>query len=384
MIVYDKNKLRETFFLSDVRYLKDSGFVTKEHWQLASDKTSGLYTHRNWFFRMLFGILGLLLYLAVIGAVSLVFLSIIDRDFKIVLVFYALVVVAVTEVIARLGCFRYGLDDIGVLFNHAAVGGVVYAYTENTNAVYLVLIVLSVLTLLRYVHSLSVVVFIGALLWLLSDFALNSGTISGFTLPFLLAALAGILLFSRRFLSRWNIHGFYTDAISTYRSSALILLYLSLNYALVRFAAAALMQVVVLPGEDLPFGWIFRLLTFIIPMVYIAIGIWKKDRPILWIGMASFAVSVYSVRLFYYILPGEWEFLIGGLLLFALSFYAYRKLRGREKGLTYEPDRFERTPAFQVAEMVIANANTHVSAPESSPMEFGGGDFSGGGSSSGY
>jgi hypothetical protein len=73
---------------------------------------------------------------------------------------------------------------------------------------------------------------------------------------------------------------------------------------------------------------------------------------------------------------------LGGLVLFAIAYFMIKKLKDKETGLTFTPERLHESNAFLNAEALIV-ASTFGMKPEVkpvNPMEFGGGGFSGGGS----
>ena len=102
----------------------------------------------------------------------------------------------------------------------------------------------------------------------------------------------------------------------------------------------------------------------------------------LWIGLLSLAFSIYTIRFYYSILPIETVLTIGGLFLFAFTYFAIKRIKNNTTGITFQPDRFTPANAIGNAEALITSQlglNPEIKTPES-PMKFGGGDFSGGGS----
>jgi hypothetical protein len=82
-------------------------------------------------------------------------------------------------------------------------------------------------------------------------------------------------------------------------------------------------------------------------------------------------------------MPIEVALTIGGIVMFAIAYFSIQKLKHKETGLTFKPDRINNSDAFLNAEaLVVASAfgMKPEAKPQDSPMEFGGGGFSGGGS----
>jgi hypothetical protein len=82
-------------------------------------------------------------------------------------------------------------------------------------------------------------------------------------------------------------------------------------------------------------------------------------------------------------LPPEAALTLGGLVLFGIAYFSIKKLKNNETGLTFKPDRIANSSTFLNAEALIITSTFGMkpeTKPSESPMEFGGGGFSGGGS----
>src|SRR5690606_11475961 len=147
-----------------------------------------------------------------------------------------------------------------------------------------------------------------------------------------------------------------------------------------------LMNVVVGPGQDIPFAFLFYAFTFLIPPFFLVYSIKFKDRMFFIIGLLAVAFSVFTIRFYYSIMPIEIALVIGGAALFAASYIFIRKIRHKDIGLTYKPDRYTDSEALAYAQAIIVSSQSHIKTAETieSPMHFGGGGFSGGGSSGNY
>jgi hypothetical protein len=69
--------------------------------------------------------------------------------------------------------------------------------------------------------------------------------------------------------------------------------------------------------------------------------------------------------------------------LFGIAYFSIRKLKDNETGLTFKPDRINNSNAILNAEALIVASAFGIKPelkPQDSPMDFGGGGFSGGGS----
>ena len=126
----------------------------------------------------------------------------------------------------------------------------------------------------------------------------------------------------------------------------------------------------------------FYILTFVIPIFYIVFGLKQKDRIFLLIGLFTLGFGIYTILYYYAILPLETVLVLGGILLFLTSYFSIKKLRDSTTGLTFQPDRGNKSSQILDAQAFLINSNIQTKAPASpeSKMPFGGGGFSGGGS----
>lgn len=106
----------------------------------------------------------------------------------------------------------------------------------------------------------------------------------------------------------------------------------------------------------------------------------------LWIGVLALTFSIYSIRYYYALLPIEITLTIGGIVIFFFSYFVIKSIREKESGITFKIDRFLNSNALANAEILITATQMSIkpTAVDGSKMKFGGGDFSGGGSSGNF
>jgi hypothetical protein len=85
-------------------------------------------------------------------------------------------------------------------------------------------------------------------------------------------------------------------------------------------------------------------------------------------------------------LPIEYALLLGGSILFAMVYFSIKKVQNNTVGITFKEDKSLNPMAFDLVKAILINANVHseITTTNESPMEFGGGGFSGGGSSGNF
>lgn len=383
MIVYDKTELENVTLLEEGQSLKSAGFINKEQYNLIINELAVPKSQNNILIRAGFFLLGSFLYSSICGFITLLSLEGNYENYKVLVFIFSIIGFAGTDFLAKQKFYRYGLDDAFLLGSQLTLAIAIGISTDGNGLIIsLILMITSLLSYLRYVHLSMALLFCFAttssLVYTLFELGATGKTI----LPFVLMLFsAGIYFYSKPILKNLKTT-FYYKGVLLANSFSLILFYLSGNYLVVRELSVALLGAEIAPNSDISFAYIFYVFTFIVPAAYLVYSLLKKDRIMLWIGALAMAFSIYSIRFYYAVLPIETFLTIAGLLLFAFTYFAINKLKHKETGITFRPDRFTNSNAFMNAETLIASQlGLKPETVQESDMKFGGGGFSGGGSS---
>lgn len=382
MIAYDKTELENVTLVEEAQSLETAGFIDKQQYGFITKELTTLKSQSNILIRAGFFLLGCFLYSSICGFLTLISYDVIDENYAFLIYVYAIIGFAGTEFLARQKYYGHGLDDAFLLGAQLALAIAVRVSTDgNGLLIALTITITSLLCYLRYVHlSMALLFCLSAttgLVYTLFEFGSTGKTI----LPFVTMLFsAGIYYCSKINLKKLKMP-FYHKGILLANSFGLILFYLSGNYLVVRELSVALLGTEIAPNSDISFAPFFYAFTFIVPAAYLAYSLLKKDRLMLWIGSLALAFSIYTIRYYYAVLPLETFLTIAGLVLFAFTYYAIKRLKNNATGITFRPDRFTNAKAFTNAEALISSQlGVKPGTIQESNMEFGGGDFSGGGS----
>lgn len=384
MIVYDKNSLENLSLLQEANSLQKAGFISKEQKDLIKKELPSFKRQSNILVRLGFFLLGAFLYLSICGVIALFGLSGERIFFEICCYIFAIVGFAGAEFLAYQNYYGHGLDDAFILRAILNIGIAIAITTEGyeLNIAFFVALV-SFLMYRRYLHLLSLLVFCLAASAVLFYGAFEFGTIGKTILPFITLLFSALFYFITKQILNNLKQSYYYNGLLLANSFCLILFYLSCNYLVVRELSVALLGNEILPGHDIPFAFFFHAFTIIIPIVYLVQALKTRDRIMLWLSFAAIAFSIYTIRFYHSILPVEVALTLGGLVLFAIAYFSIKKLKNNEAGLTFKPDRINRSNAILNAEALIVASTFGLkpaAKPADSPMDFGGGGFSGGGS----
>jgi hypothetical protein len=175
----------------------------------------------------------------------------------------------------------------------------------------------------------------------------------------------------------------YENGITVGQIVCLVTLYLAGNYYIIQSLSDQLHGQV---NSPIPFGAFFWAWTILVPFVYIGFGIKKKDAILLRTGLLLVTAAALTFRNYYHILPLDVTLTIVGAILLGIAYSIMRYLKTSKHGFTYaEPDEENMMDHLKVESLLVAESfSTAPSAPTDSGTKFGGGDFGGGGSSSGF
>ncbi|MBE8724186.1 hypothetical protein [Flavobacterium hungaricum] len=383
MIIYDKNILDNEALDDQAAALYSGGFISKEQRKLIEKELPSFKKQNNILVRLGFFLLGSFLYLSICGVISLIALSGNDDFLDICCYLFAIVGFVGAALLAKRNYHNHGLDDAFILGGLLTFGCAIAITTEGYEMVIAFFVSVAALYMfLRYLHVLSMLVFCFAVTTLLFFGMFEFGELGKAVLPFTAMIFAAVFYFlTKRVIKNLN-QQYYYNGLLLANSFCLILFYLSCNYLVVRELSAELLGTEVKPGTDITFAFFFYAFTIVVPILYLVQALRTKDRIMLWINFAVIAFTIYTIRYYHSVLPIEIGLTLGGIVLFTIAYFSIKRLKEKESGLTFKPDRINHSDGFLNAEALIV-ASTFGMKPEvktDSPMEFGDGGFSGGGS----
>ncbi|WP_316841020.1 hypothetical protein [Pedobacter gandavensis] len=202
------------------------------------------------------------------------------------------------------------------------------------------------------------------------------------TMPFLMITLALLIYGFAKQLDKK--HWVYNNVLGMVQIGSLLTAYAAGNYFIVRELGSTMNDVTLKPDQGIPFGWFFWLWTIGIPLIYIAMGLKRKEVILLRSGLILVAAAAFTFRSYYHVLPIEMMLVICGGLLLGLSYAVMRYLESPKHGFTAaELDDDQLLDKLKVESLIVSGTfGDGTSAPEGSRM--GGGNFGGGGASSDF
>ncbi len=379
MIVYNKTSLHHERIQEQSTTAFENNFISKEELQNIKQKYPVQFYTPNIFIRIgLFILTGIILSFS-FSLFSMPFMGSIENAWKGLMLFFALLTYAALEFMVQSNRhYKSGVDD-ALLWNFAGMlfGSISLILDAGalTNCVLAFLISFYCST--RFADRImSVVAFLSLLAILFFLFTDHLG-ISKAIIPFVLMAASAAVYFVVKNLEKKETLKNYEHCFTMIIIVSLLSFYAAGNYYVVREVNNAMFHLT--SDGSLPFGWMFWILTVLIPILYIARGIQKKDAIFLRVGLLLIAAMIFTVRNYYHLIPHEVFMTIAGSVLLILSYGLISYLKQPKFGFTYaELNKENKMEKLQIESLIIAETFGQQSKPTET-TKFGGGSFGGGG-----
>ncbi|WP_423149654.1 hypothetical protein [Rubrolithibacter danxiaensis] len=389
MIIYNKTWLSNLLLINQVEKEFEAGLITNQELRNIKEKYPVGFYSPNLFIRA-----GLFLLTLIISIFSSGFLSLILADAHVIesygwLIFLALVhYIALEFLVQTKFHFRSGADDALLWITFGLLTAAFVWAGSNKNADnYLrisgFIFILSAILSLRFSDVLmSAVCCLSCLAFLFFAWQ-KMGGLGLTTLPFILMFSSGLIYWFVRKNAGSTKTKFYAGSLVVLQAISLITLYLAGNYFFVRELGNMLSGS---KNESIPFDWFFWLWTATLPFLYIGFGLLQRNRTLLRTGLLLIAVTAFTIRNYYHLVPLELALSLCGIITLSISYIVINYLRIPRNGFTSaETENPDLIDKLNVESLVISEtfSKTGQGSTEESTL-FGGGKFGGGGASSGF
>ncbi len=379
MIAYNKTSLHNERIQEQSTTAFENNFISKEELHNIKLKYPVLFYTPNIFIRIGLFILTLIILSFSFSLFSLLFMNSLEYAWKGLMLFFAILTYAALEfMVQSKKHYKSGVDD-ALLWNFAGMlfGSISLILDAGalTNCVLAFLI--SFYCSIRFTDRImSMVAFLSFLAILFFLFTDHLG-ISKAIIPFVLIAASAAVYFLIKTLEKKETLKNYEHCFTMISIVSLLSFYAAGNYYMVREVNNAMFHLT--NDGSLPFGWLFWILTVLIPIFYIARGIQQKDAIFLRVGLLLIAAMIFTVRYYYHLIPHEIFMTITGVILLVVSYTLIKYLKQPKFGFTYaELNKQNEFEKLQMESLIIAETLGQQSTPVET-TKFGGGSFGGGG-----
>lgn len=379
MIAYNQDWLDALLTKDTTREWHAKGLLSTEKWQVIQERYSSNFYSPNGFVRIGLAIFCLILLLAAAGLAALLVEPESDIGFSIFSLFWGIICLVILEsrVIRKGRHLRSGIDDMLLYVAAGAfISGLCSPLHYSTPPIVYCCIALPffIAGALRYIDRLMAIAAYACSLLIVLLAVKEIPRLALYLLPFAgMLFSAGAYIFALRGQDRYawrHWHG----VLLVIELLALVSFYASGNFWVVQQAGADFFQL-----EQVPLPWFFWIFTFIVPLACIYLGLRRKDRHLLDIGLACMAAGVFTFRYYYHVLPLAWASVIAGAVLFATAYFSIRYLKDNQGAFTFEEDS-ETSMLQEIEQQLIEQTIANQPGPTPDKTEsFGGGQFGGGG-----
>lgn len=236
----------------------------------------------------------------------------------------------------------------------------------------------------RYLDLLTTVAATASLTGIIFYNCFDAGGIFKQIIPFVFIITFSVIYFLVRkiksisSLKAWGNNLLVTEVI------ALLLVYVSGNYLVVRELSVGLMNLSLAEGEDIPFAGFFYAFTVLLPIIYLAFGIRRKDLVLLRVSLVLLAFAVFTFKYYFSLGHTEITLMVAGFILIALAVWLMRFLSRLRNGFTGENILSSKWASVNAEAFIISQTMGGNQAPKDIRTEGGGGSFGGGGSTEGF
>lgn len=180
----------------------------------------------------------------------------------------------------------------------------------------------------------------------------------------------------RETLVAWRLQFAVVESVS------LLVIYAAGNYLVVRMLSESLLDMNLEVGEDIPLAPVFYFTTVAIPLLYLAVGIGKKDVVLLRVSLFAIAFSVFTFKYYFSLGHPEITLTAAGAVLLLMTLAVLRYLKTIRYGFTREGLSSSRWAALQAEALVISQTLGGAQQPQG--KNFGGGTSGGAGAQTSF
>jgi len=383
MIAYNINSLDNIYIHQQVDEALHEKCIEKEEMDTCKKHYLIGFYMPNFFIRLGLFLLTIIIFIFTFGFFALLFFSTgsTDTSFGVMCVFFGLIAYGALEFMIRKNHFRSGVDD-ALLWITATliVAGLNLATGISSLGNVVLIFIIAFYLSLRFIDAVMSAVSCLACLAVFFFSYTKMGPAAKASVPFLIMITSAIIYFLTNKEAGRDKFLHYANCFLLIKISALLCFYLAANYYVVREMSNAMFDLQLKEGESIPFGWIFWILTILIPLIYIARGIQKRDPVLLRVGLVLIAAIIFTVRYYYHILPLEIAMITGGIIMIGIAYVFIQYLKKPKYGFSSsESGVYDFMNITQVESIIISEIGGPVQQPAIPQTKFGGGSGGGGG-----
>lgn len=391
MLIYNKQWLDNLAIRKTTKHWFKQGMLTEEQQQVIGNKHQTPYKHSNIFARIGFFVFTLIIQASAYG-LFILFLSGIevrDTTIRTACVIFGIGNYLFAEYFVRANkSIKSGVLDallyVGLVFICAGIIMLLPYEVKDNQPVLVFLIIFPFVTFvaLRFADAFLALASFVCLLIINGLLVLKLGTTGKIILPFESMGLSYLIYYLAIKQKKKDMMRYWNNCLVIIEIASLAALYLSGNYMTIRKLTESLLNTSIGPGQDIMLAPLFYAYTIIVPLVYVWLGLKRKNYTFLRLGLLLLIAGILSIKYYHSLMPAEYAMILSGIAMILAAYFSIRYLKTARHGVTFEID--EHSAKHKVISNIANIAISQVMANQPHPTkpdgpDFGGGDFGGGG-----
>jgi hypothetical protein len=362
-------------------------FVTIEQFAKISEEFKTPFYHPNLIIRILLFVATLFALSGMSGILGLMFSQTGETFISFGCIVYGIgSFVALEKMFIANNHFKSGVTE-AVMYHACAftIGGV--CGLTDFNSVQLILftcLIVFSFAAFRYLDLITTIGAIGSLAGIIFYNCFEAGGILKQVIPFVfIFSFSAIYFLVRKLKAKDNLK-IWSNNLLVLEIICLLLIYASGNYLVVRELSVNLMDLHLEEGDNIPFAFLFYLLTVAVPIGYLYFGIKNRDMALLRVSLILLAFTVFTFKYYYSLGHTEITLMIAGSVLIGTAIVLMRYLKAMRNGFTRENLLSSKWTSMNLEAFVISQTMGGNQSDTTKIEMGGGGSFGGGGSSESF
>ncbi len=233
-------------------------------------------------------------------------------------------------------CYNAGIDNILMLSSIIFFVSAFFVYNITTDYMLIsgTTMALSIYLCIRFADAFMAIISYLSFFLFIFFLYLKLGAIANISVPFLMMFLSGSVYLLMKNLSKTEGLMTYHFCIKSVMFLTLLTFYASSNYFIVKELSNQMFSPKLTINDGIPLGWLFWILTYTIPVIYILYGIRRKDFLFIRTGLGLIAATIFTIRYYYHIFPVEVPMLIAGTIIITACYVLIQYLKLSKHGYT--------------------------------------------------
>ena len=356
MIAYNKNWLYNKYIRLQADQALQEDCITPEMYQaIGKAKEVGFYTP-NFFIRIGLAILTLVITVFVSGLLALMF-NPNGSSMAFLLIFMGIACYVVAEWLIRAKAhYNSGVDNMLIWMAALLLSVGLYwsidLEADSQSIFCFVTFIVCALMAVRFADTLLSIAAAIALLCFVFFCYQQIGAIARYSTPYVMMPVSAALYFVSAKAIKSDALLLYRNCLVCVNIAGLVALYAAGNYYFVKEVSVEMLHYGwVTQLSALPMGWFFWAWTFLVPLIYIGAGIRNRNIILIRTGIPLIAVAVLTFRYYHSVIAPEIAMLLGGVLLFIVSYSLINYLRVPRNGFTFTPENYT-ADALSISKLV--------------------------------